>query len=186
MIERWVERVSKADIVLTTFGVVQSDWDVAPPPIKRTRRSTATYVDNPRPRSALLLCDWRRVVIDEIQELDIAAASKSANMIKTIKRRTSLAISGTPAKVSIEDLASSLLFLGIDIPNQIWKRITSPAFASTFHAIFRNIVVRHTKANLSPEDMKMTIPRQTRYLVPIKLNRIERAVSVRGTSSLAS
>lgn len=179
VMEKWVERVSKADIVLTTFSVVQSDWDVAPAPVERSRRSTAVYMDNPRPRSALLLCNWRRVIIDEIQELDIGAASKSANMIKSIKRRASLAISGTPARASIEDLASSLLFLGVNIPNAIWKRITTPAFAPTFHAIFKNILVRHTKAGLSPDDMKMVIPCQTRHIIPIKLSRIERAVSLK-------
>lgn len=176
-IEKWVDSVAKADIVLTTFRTVQTDWNVAPPPVKRARRSTAAYAETTRPRSALLLCDWLRVIIDEIQELDIASASKVANMIKTIKRRFSLAISGTPAKVSIEDLASSLSFLGANISTREWKRIATPAFAQTFHAIFKNIAIRHFKAALSPEDMTMSIPRQTRYLVPIRLNRVERAVS---------
>ena len=53
----------------------------------------------------------------------------------------------------------------------------NPGVRTHFHAIFKNIVVRHTKAGLSPEDMKMVIPQQTRHIIPIKLNRIERAVS---------
>jgi E3 ubiquitin-protein ligase SHPRH len=176
-IERWVDKVKRADIVLTEFGVVQADWAVAGPPVKRARRSTAVYVEHARPRSALLLCDWRRICIDEIQENDLASASNLANMIRTIKRQYSLAISGTPAKASIEDLVSSLTFLGARISPRIWKRLTTPAFAPTFHAIFNNIAIRHVKANLSPEDMSMSIPKQTRYLVPIKLDRVERAVS---------
>jgi E3 ubiquitin-protein ligase SHPRH len=154
--DRWVQKVTQADIVLTTYQNLAADWNVAAPPVKRARRSTAAYVEYARPRSALLLCDWRRVAIDEIQTLDIGSASNAANMVKSIKRQYSLAISGTPAKVSIEDLASSMSFLG---------------------AIFNNIAIRHVKASLSPEDMTMKIPRQTRYLVPIKLDRVERAVS---------
>lgn len=176
-IDRWVQKVSQADIVLATYQNLAADWNVAAPPVKRARRSTAAYVEHARPRSALLLCDWRRVAIDEIQTLDISSASNAANMVKTIRRRYSLAISGTPAKVSIEDLASSLSFLGANISPRVWKRLSTPAFAPTFHAIFTNLAVRHVKARLSPEDMTMKIPRQTRYLVPIKLDRVERAVS---------
>lgn len=176
-IDKWVDKVKDADIVLTTFAVVQADWNVAPPPVKRTRRSTAAYVEHARPRSALLLCDWRRVCIDEIQELDIASAGKAASMMKTIKRRYSLAISGTPAKASIEDLFSSLTFLSAKVSPRVWKRITTPAFAPTFHAVFRNIAIRHVKAALSPENMTMAIPQQRRFLVPVRLSRVERAVS---------
>ncbi|KAJ9114994.1 hypothetical protein QFC22_005322 [Naganishia vaughanmartiniae] len=171
LVDKWMQRVAEADIVLTTFGTVQMDWDVAPPPAKRARRSCATYVDKVRPLSALLLCHWYRVAIDEIQELDIASASKAANMIKTIKRDYSLAISGTPAKASVQDLASSLSFLGVKMPPQVWNRIVTPAYSKAFHAIFNNIAIRHPKSSLSAQEL--TIPPQQRFLVPIRLSSIE-------------
>lgn len=177
LIDTWMKEVAEADIMLTTFGTVQMDWDVAPPPMKRARRSCATYVEKVRPLSALLLCHWHRVAIDEIQELDIASASKTANMIKTIKRDHSLAISGTPAKASVQDLASSLSFLGVRMPTHVWNRIVTPAYSKAFHAIFRNIAIRHPKSSLSAEEL--TIPPQQRLLVPIKLSSIEWAVSSR-------
>ncbi|KAJ9095592.1 hypothetical protein QFC21_005463 [Naganishia friedmannii] len=171
LIDTWMQEVVEADIMLTTFGTVQMDWDVAPPPTKRARRSCATYVEKVRPLSALLLCHWHRVAIDEIQELDIASASKTANMVKTIKRDYSLAISGTPAKASVQDLASSLSFLGVRMPTHVWNRIVTPAYSKALHAIFCNIAIRHPKSSLSAEEL--TIPPQRRLLVPIKLSSIE-------------
>lgn len=179
LVDSWMAQVAEADIVLTTFGTVQMDWDVGLPPLKRARRSCAKYVEKVRPLSALLLCHWHRVAIDEIQELDIASASKTANMIKTIKRDYSLAISGTPAKASVEDLASSLSFLGVKMPTQVWNRIVTPAYSKAFHAIFSNIAIRHPKSSLSAEEL--TIPPQQRFLVPIKLSSIEWAVSNRNS-----
>ncbi|KAJ9103373.1 hypothetical protein QFC19_004472 [Naganishia cerealis] len=171
LVDSWMHEVGNADVVLTTFGTVQMDWAVAPPPVKRARRSCASYVEKVRPLSALLLCHWHRVAIDEIQELDIATASKAANMIKTIKRDYSLAISGTPAKTSVEDLASSLVFLGVTMPTQVWNKIITPAYSNAFHAIFSNIAIRHVKSGLSAQEMN--IPSQHRFLVPVKLSSIE-------------
>ena len=60
----WPELVHGYDVVITTYQTLRYDLYVAHPDPKRPRRNTVVY---DRPRSPLVMVEWRRVVMDEVQ-----------------------------------------------------------------------------------------------------------------------
>lgn len=105
----WSNYVNGYDIVLTTFNVLQSELGVARAPVIRPRRVTAldNYSDNIRVRSPLIMVEWARVIMDEVQ----LVGGRAAEMMSLIPRQHSLAVSGTPAKGAVSDLLQVLRFI---------------------------------------------------------------------------
>ena len=60
----WPDFVHGYDVVITTYQTLRSDLYVAHPGPKRPRRSAVVYE---RPRSPLVMVEWKRVVMDEVQ-----------------------------------------------------------------------------------------------------------------------
>ena len=101
------------DVVITTYQTLCSDLYVAHPGPNRPRRTTVVYE---RPRSPLVMVEWKPVVIDEVQMVEVEKLSMSSNlcylsllmwlreMVSLIPRLLSFAVSGTPAKTQIADL----------------------------------------------------------------------------------
>ncbi|KAJ4490515.1 SNF2 family N-terminal domain-containing protein [Lentinula aciculospora] len=167
----WCSYVHTFDVVITTYTVLQSDLNVARAPPKRPRRDGVVYANVARPRSPLILVEWARVVMDEVQ---MAGGGKTEDMVSLIPRRSSLAVSGTPARAQVSDLSHVLKFLRFDIESsRLWKRLLLPGFAGEFYNLFKYYSVRTMKSQVSHE---LTIPRQTRYLVSIDMGRVERLV----------
>ncbi|WWC67711.1 uncharacterized protein I206_101623 [Kwoniella pini CBS 10737] len=152
---------------------ISSDLKVALPAPKRSRRSTANYKMNERPRSPLVMVEWWRVIMDEVQLA--GDSSDSANMVSLIPRKNSLAVSGTPARADIKDLMGSLKFLRVPIiphDTRLWHRLQQPSMRAAFEGLFRSIAVRTTKREVSGE---FSLPHQNRFVVPIELSEIEMA-----------
>lgn len=63
----WCNYVNTFDVCITTYNVLQQDLGVARPPPDRPRRANATYINIERSRSPLVMCEWYRVVMDEVQ-----------------------------------------------------------------------------------------------------------------------
>lgn len=63
----WCKYVQQYDIVITTYAVLRSDFSVARASIQRPRREDVSYVNVERPRSPLVMVEWVRVVMDEVQ-----------------------------------------------------------------------------------------------------------------------
>ena len=57
--------------------------------------------------------------------------------------------------------------------DKIWKRLLKPGYVNEFTSLFKKYTIRTMKASVKDE---LTIPKQTRYLVPIELGRVERHV----------
>lgn len=165
----FLDYVRGYDVVITTYQTLGEDLAVANPAPLRSRRSTAKYNLEERPRSPLVMCEWWRVIMDEVQlHGDQSAAS---NMVSLIPRKLSLAMSGTPARSDIKDLMGSLRFLRVPIGDStMWHRLMQPANASSFHGLFQAISVRTTKAEVAGE---FNLPRQKRFVFPIQLSDIE-------------
>ncbi|CAL1697614.1 unnamed protein product [Somion occarium] len=161
----WCTYVSRYDVCITTYNVLQQDLGVARPPPVRPRRANTTYNNVERSRSPLIMCEWYRVIMDEVQMVGGGRAELS-----------SFAVSGTPARAQISDLIHVLKFLRvsevISYP-RIWTRLLKPGFVHEFVQLFNRYAIRTMKATVKDE---LTIPRQTRYLVPIELGRVERHV----------
>ena len=60
----WPDFVHGYDVVITTYPTLRSDLYVAHPDPKRPRRTKVVYE---RPRSPLVMVEWKRVVMDEVQ-----------------------------------------------------------------------------------------------------------------------
>ena len=60
----WPDFVHGYDVVITTYQTLRSDLYVAHPGPERPRRTTVVY---DRPRSPLVMVEWKRVVMDEVQ-----------------------------------------------------------------------------------------------------------------------
>lgn len=167
--QAFLEYIRGFDVVITSYQTLSTDLNVADPAPRRSRRSTANYRLNERPRSPLIMVEWWRVIMDEVQLQ--SDSSTSAQMVSKIPRQCSLAMSGTPARSSISDLQGSLKFLHVPVAsNIIWSRITQPSNKAAFEGLFKAISIRTTKAEVVGE---FSLPNQTRYVVPIELSDIE-------------
>lgn len=165
----FLDYVRGHDVVITTYQTLGEDLAVANPAPLRSRRSTAKYNLEERPRSPLVMCEWWRVIMDEVQlHGDQSAAS---NMVSLIPRKLSLAMSGTPARSDIKDLMGSLRFLRVPIGDRtMWHRLMQPANVAAFHGLFQSISVRTTKVEVAGE---FNLPQQKRFVIPIQLSDIE-------------
>ncbi|CDZ97679.1 DEAD box-containing helicase-like transcription factor/DNA repair protein [Phaffia rhodozyma] len=158
------------DVVITTYAVLKADLEVAVHHAARPRRNQATYSDTPKSRSPLVMVEWWRVVMDEVQ---MQGDGKAAEMVSLLPRQNSFAVSGTPAKDHVKDLQHALKFLRVPLFGsniKLWNRLLTPALASAFEQVFATIATRTTKALVRHE---LKIPPQTRYLFPINLTAIE-------------
>ncbi|OCH83870.1 hypothetical protein OBBRIDRAFT_786844 [Obba rivulosa] len=168
----WCNFVSGYDVCITTFNTLQQDLNVARAPPTRPRRAVAEYSRTARPRSPLIMCEWYRVIMDEVQ---MVGGGKAEEMVSLIPRLSSFAVSGTPARAQVTDLIHVLKFLQVEpvLQPRIWHRLLKPGYVNEYASLFRRYAVRTMKAAVKDE---LTIPPQTRYLVPIELGRVERHV----------
>ncbi|PCH42935.1 hypothetical protein WOLCODRAFT_90057 [Wolfiporia cocos MD-104 SS10] len=169
----WCTYVNKFDVCITTYSVLQSDLGVARPPPTRPRRTGVLYSNVERPRSPLIMCEWYRVIMDEVQ---MVGGGMAAEMVSLIPRLSSLAVSGTPARSQVSDLIHIFRFLRVSAVTQyprVWSRIIQPAYMDELVGLLQRYTVRTMKSSVKDE---LTIPQQTRYLVPIELGRVERHV----------
>lgn len=63
----WCDYVQQFDVVVTTYQVLKTDFNVARAAPIRPRREDVVYVNIERPRSPLVMVEWNRVVMDEVQ-----------------------------------------------------------------------------------------------------------------------
>ncbi|KAF8870912.1 SNF2 family N-terminal domain-containing protein [Gymnopilus junonius] len=189
----WCNYVHQFDVVITTYPVLRTEIHVARPAPERPRREDALYSRTPRSRSPLVMVEWKRVVMDEVQMVGGGAA---AEMVSLIPRLSSLAVSGTPAKSQMSDLIHVLKFLRIDqlVGNlRLWSRLLKPGYVEEFSSFLRHYGIRQIffitvywlcclcytflqRTMKSSVTSELTIPQQTRYLVGIDLGKVERHV----------
>ncbi|KAI5993262.1 SNF2 family N-terminal domain-containing protein [Pisolithus albus] len=169
----WCSYVNQFDVCITTYNVLRLDMVVARAPPKRPRRQDVSYSNLERPRSPLVMCEWYRVIMDEVQMM---GAGKSEEMVSLVPRLSSFAVSGTPAKAQVSDLIRVLRFLRVDDAvgsTQGWHLFLKSGFRDQFAAFFQHYAVRTLKSAVNDE---LTIPQQRRYLVNIDLGPVERQV----------
>lgn len=63
----WCAYAHSFDIIITTYPVVRNELDVARAAPKRPRREDVVYTNVERPRSPLIMLEWHRIVMDEVQ-----------------------------------------------------------------------------------------------------------------------
>lgn len=119
------------------------------------------------------------------------ARAQVADLIHVLK----WAILSTQSYPSIDVSLRTIRFLRIDAVLNIpraWSRLILPSFADQFKALFQKYTIRcevfaslefwsyRTQCRTMKASVKheLTIPQQTRYLVPVELGRVERQVSL--------
>ncbi|TFK32939.1 SNF2 family N-terminal domain-containing protein [Crucibulum laeve] len=169
----WCAYVHQFDIVITTYAILRTDFNVARAAPVRPRREDVVYANVERPRSPLVMVEWNRVIMDEVQ---MVGGGKTEDMVSLIPRLSSFAVSGTPSRAQISDLMHVLKFLRVDDiigSARLWNRLMKPTFAGDFAQFFQKYAIRTMKKSVKDE---LTIPLQTRFLVPIELGKVERHV----------
>lgn len=100
-IEDWAKHCQKFDVVITTYPTLTHELNVAKGTLARPRRDGVEYLGRTPPRSPLVLVEFYRVIMDEVQ---LSGGTNTVEMVSLIPRVNSFAVSGTPAKSSVEDL----------------------------------------------------------------------------------
>ncbi|KAI8873760.1 hypothetical protein GQ42DRAFT_141708 [Ramicandelaber brevisporus] len=168
------------DIVLTTYEVLTNELHYTKPVSKRPRRYEQAYIP---PKSPLTRIMWWRVCLDEAQMV----RSKDSNPSRVAARIPGVhrwAVTGTPVRNRISDAAGLLTFLGVppfrvsDGSHPLLIRtidtLTSADAAPTTKQLLietmRGVMYRNCKVNVRGE---LTIPRQHRWIVLVKLGAVE-------------
>ena len=63
----WCSYINTFDVCITTYNTLQQDFYVARAPPVRPRREDVVYSNLERARSPLVMCEWYRVIMDEVQ-----------------------------------------------------------------------------------------------------------------------
>lgn len=120
--------------------------------------------------SPLMLSQWWRVVLDEVQMVS-SGASRAFKTAALIPRFHSWGVSGTPAR-----LAAVLQYLkfapfNYEITKFSWKQLTAPERGNTdFVRIWLTLSLRHTKAMVHDD---IQLPPQQRVLLTMPLTKVE-------------
>jgi E3 ubiquitin-protein ligase SHPRH len=63
----WCTYINTFDVCITTYNTLRLDLSVARAPPVRPRREDVVYSNMERARSPLVMCEWHRVIMDEVQ-----------------------------------------------------------------------------------------------------------------------
>jgi E3 ubiquitin-protein ligase SHPRH len=160
-----VDELMRYDVVLTTYGVLSREIYHATPPPSRSSRHERRHE---RRRSPLVEIFWWRVCLDEAQMVE-SGVSNAAKVARVIPRCNAWAVTGTPLRKDVQDLRGLLTFLRCDTFAQnkaIWGRLDK----ASFHAIFNQITLRHTKDRVRND---LRLPPQKRAIITIPFTAIE-------------
>lgn len=163
--EAWAQRF---DVMVISYNLLGRELGTAKAVPERSRRHQRKYE---RPRSPLVKLHFHRVLMDEVQMIGSGNAAETVSMIS---RGSSIAVSGTPVK-KIDNLKSCFRFLRVPgylaTPSQ-WQAILHACLAPALVRVLRTIGTRHTKTQVASE---MSLPMQTRAVIPIDFTSIEAA-----------
>ncbi|KAI7883171.1 hypothetical protein K492DRAFT_235541 [Lichtheimia hyalospora FSU 10163] len=166
-----VESLSKFDVVLTDYKVLQEEIYHARAPPSRPRRHATKY---PSERSPLVQLLWFRVIIDEAQMVE-GSMGLMVEMAMLIPRWYAWGVSGTPIKSTFDDLFGLCRFLSftpsIERVNQFRSLYRSSLlFKGLFWDFAQQIMRRNVKAMLTSQ---IHIPHQHRRVVKVAFSSIE-------------
>lgn len=162
-----------ADVVLTTYEVLQSDIWHAKEDSTRERRYERRYE---RKSSPLVKSRWWRVCLDEAQRVE-SGVSYAAEMVGLIPRVHAWVVTGTPiGKAGIQDLHGLFLFLKqpkMLMDSVLFRRATLglPSHRNVLLAVLASIMHRNSKDHVKED---LTIPPQEEHIFPVSLKEVER------------
>lgn len=81
--DAWPKMCQDYDVVVTTYSVLSAELDVSKGAVSRPRRESVHYGERSLPRSPLILVEFWRVIMDEVQ---MAGGVNTAEMVSRIPR----------------------------------------------------------------------------------------------------
>lgn len=66
LLDNWPTYINEFDVCVTTYDTLRQDLAVARAAPSRPVRQTAEYMRHKRPTSPLVMCEWYRVIMDEV------------------------------------------------------------------------------------------------------------------------
>ena len=66
LLDRWPAYINDFDVCVTTYDTLRQDLVVARAAPSRPVRQTTEYMRYRRPISPLVICEWYRVIMDEV------------------------------------------------------------------------------------------------------------------------
>ncbi|KAI0120076.1 SNF2 family N-terminal domain-containing protein [Nemania sp. FL0031] len=169
LVSRFISRLAKCDVVITTYNVLQTEIHYATTPPERSMRYEKRHE---RHTSPLVQISWWRICLDEAQQID-SGVSSAAKVARQLPRVNAWAVTGTPVKDDPNDLWGLLLFLRYEpfaSYQIVWKALLE-THQTLFGSLFNNIAIRHSKGAVRNE---LKLPSQKRYIVNMPFTAIEK------------
>lgn len=66
LLDSWPAYIDEFDVCVTTYDILRQDLNVARAAPARPTRQTVEYSRDKRPISPLVICEWYRVIMDEV------------------------------------------------------------------------------------------------------------------------
>lgn len=163
--EATVDNLLRFDVVLTSYTVFSTEiHHVIPPPDRSSRHKKV----HERRGSPLVDISWWRICLDEAQMVE-NGASQAAKVARMIPRCNAWAVSGTPLRNNVMDLAGLFVFLRCE-PFASFQGIFKDLDKASFRDLINRMVLRHTKDQVRSD---LDIPPQKRIVVTIPFTAIE-------------
>ncbi|KAK4952077.1 hypothetical protein LTR10_009997 [Elasticomyces elasticus] len=156
------------DVVLATYSVLGHELYFAEDPPDRNMRQARRF---DRKRSPLVQIQWWRVCLDEAQMVESGVTS-AAKVACRLPRVHSWAVSGTPLRKNVQDLHGLLIFLRykpLSDDSRLWSHLITN-HRHLFQRIWREIALRHTKAQVRDE---LRLPPQKRVVLTVPFSAVE-------------
>ena len=84
--DEWARYLQKFDVLITTYATLTAELNVAKGTTARPRRGTVDYRERSRPKSPLIIVEFWRVIMDEVQ---MAGGNNTVDMVSRIPRYNS-------------------------------------------------------------------------------------------------
>ena len=160
-----LSRLAAADVVLTTYSSLEAE-------AREARRGG---------RRVLHQVSWRRVVLDECQEIRSSSA-QVAGLAASLRSVHRWMVSGTPLYDSVDDLNHELNFLRVwpfsmsDSTDGFWSHCISkplalrqPGALRLLGSLLRTVMMRHSKAQTTLDGRPLlSLPGASSALVPVE------------------
>ena len=144
--KRSAEALAKHDIILTTYGTVQSEVKSE---IDRSSKESEEHVT----KSELLQIVWERIILDEAHEIR-NPSTKTSRSVCLLNAKKRWCLTGTPIQNKESDLYSLLRFLNCHPFDeyQVWKRCienSSDQGQERMNTLVKTLLLRRTKNQTS-------------------------------------